>query len=117
MHRLLIGLFLAGSEISDLLDNLIVPSFRAMGDRWSHSDLAVYEERRAVELCTRLLHQLQALLPAPAAEAPRAIGGTLAGDPYSLPTTMLETTLWEAGWRAQSLRLWADGCHARRSRT
>jgi excisionase family DNA binding protein len=102
VRRLLFGLFLAGSEISELLDSLIVPSFRAMGDKWSHGDLAVYEERRAVELCTRLLHQLQALLPAPTAGAPRAIGGTLTGDPYSLPTTMMETALWEAGWRSQS---------------
>jgi methanogenic corrinoid protein MtbC1 len=41
-------------------------------------------------------------LPTPPPDAPQAIGGTLVGDPYSLPTTMLEIALGEAGWQAQS---------------
>lgn len=101
-RRLLLGSYLAGASAVELLDDLIAPAFRAIGDRWAHGEVAIYAERRAVELCTRELHQLRMFLPAPAPEAPQAIGGTLAGDPYSLPTTMLEIALREAGWRAQS---------------
>lgn len=42
-------------------------------------------------------------LPIPDAEAPLAIGGTLANDPYWLATTMAELVLREAGFRAESL--------------
>jgi excisionase family DNA binding protein len=102
LRGLLFGRYLAGTSVADLLDELVVPAFREIGDKWSHGDLAIYEEHRAVELCTRLVHQLKMLLPVPGSDAPRAIGGTLTGDPYSLPTTMLETALTEAGWRAES---------------
>ncbi|HNU44867.1 MAG TPA: helix-turn-helix domain-containing protein [Phycisphaerae bacterium] len=99
---LLFGLYLAGTPAAEILDDLIAPAFRALGDQWAHGELAVYEERRAVEMCTRLLHQLRMFLPSPAPDAPQAIGGTLAGDPYSLPTMMLELALREVGWRAES---------------
>jgi excisionase family DNA binding protein len=100
--RLILGSYLAGTPAAHILDDLVAPAFRTIGDRWAHGELAIYEERRAVEICTRVLFQLRAMLPVPAAEAPQAIGGTLSGDPYSLPTTMLEIALREAGWRAQS---------------
>jgi methanogenic corrinoid protein MtbC1 len=101
-RRLLLGSYLVGTPAVELLDDLVAPAFRAIGDRWAHGEVAIYAERRAVELCSRELHQLRMFLPAPPPEAPQAIGGTLTGDPYSLPTTMLEIALREAGWRAQS---------------
>lgn len=102
IRRLVFGSYLAGVPAAEILDDLVAPAFRAIGDRWAHGAVAVYEERRAVEVCTRELHQLRMFLPTPPPDAPLAIGGTLAGDPYSLPTTMLEIALREAGWRAQS---------------
>lgn len=36
------------------------------------------------------------------AEAPVAFGAALEGDPYTLPTAMVEITLPEAGWQAMS---------------
>lgn len=101
-RRLVLGSYLAGTPAVELLDDLVAPAFRALGERWARGALAIYAERRAVELCARELHQLRMFLPDPRADAPQAIGGTLAGDPYSLPTTMLEIVLREAGWRAQS---------------
>jgi MerR family transcriptional regulator, light-induced transcriptional regulator len=102
LRGLLLGSYLAGTPAAEILDDLIAPAFRAIGDRWAHGAVAIYEERRAVELCSRELHQLRMFLPTPSSDAPQAIGGTLAGDPYSLPTTMLELALREAGWQAQS---------------
>jgi methanogenic corrinoid protein MtbC1 len=51
----------------------------------------------------RVLHELRASLPAANNEAPRAVGGSLGDDISSLPTTMVELVLREAGWRAVSL--------------
>jgi len=98
----ILGAYLAGTSAVEILDDVITPAFRAIGERWAHGALSIYEERRAVELCSRELQRLRMLLPLPASDAPCAIGGTLAGDPYSLPTTMIEIALCEAGWRAQS---------------
>lgn len=102
-RRLVVNLYLSGHKVSDICDDVIAPAFHDIGDRWEHGETEVYEERRAVELSTRLLFELRSLLPRPGQAAPGAIGGTLQDDPYTLPTKMVELALHEAGWRAQSL--------------
>lgn len=102
VRRLVFNLYLGGHPVTDICDAVIAPAFHDIGDRWSHGSTEVYEERRGVEICLRVLHQLRAALTAPDESAPQAIGGTLEGDFYSIPTTMVELALIEAGWRAQS---------------
>jgi MerR family transcriptional regulator, light-induced transcriptional regulator len=46
---------------------------------------------------------LRTALPAPRTDAPRALGCTLPGDEYQLPTALTELCLLERGWRAESL--------------
>ncbi len=101
-RQLVLGRYLAGASAERILDQVVAPAFTAIGEKWSHGALAIYEERRAVEMCTRLLHQLSMYLPTPSRDAPHAIGGTLADDPYSIATMMVELVLCEAGWRARS---------------
>ncbi len=102
VRSLVLGQYLAGRSAAEILDECVAPAFHGLGERWAHGQLAVYEERRAVELLTALLHQWRLLLPATPPRAPLAIGGTLAGDPYALPTIMVEIALCEAGWCARS---------------
>jgi methanogenic corrinoid protein MtbC1 len=49
----------------------------------------------------RFLRELLGTMPAPPEDAPYAIGGTLAGDGYTLAAHMAEIVLREAGWRAE----------------
>jgi len=96
------NLFLAGYPAVEICDQVVAPAFRRLGDRWQHGEIEIYQERRGSEICLKFLHELRVSLPSPAAEAPLAIGGTLEGDHYALPTTMAELVLREAGWSAQS---------------
>lgn len=96
--------YIAGWSAAEICDRAIAPAFTELGVRWQHRDLEVYEERRGVEVCREVLFELRQAVPANGGAAvPRAIGGTLAGDWYSLPTAMAEIALREAGWWAQSL--------------
>jgi methanogenic corrinoid protein MtbC1 len=74
-----------------------------VGDGWECGDVEVYEEHRAVEILVLLLHDLRLVLASAAADAPLAIGGSIEGDCYDLPTRMVELTMRELGWRASSL--------------
>ncbi len=102
-HRIAVDLYLARQPLFQVFDQVVAPAFHALGARWQHGEIDVYQERRGVEICSRLLHVFRMMLPPPAPEAPRAIGGAPEGDPYALPTAMVELTLREAGWRADSL--------------
>ncbi len=99
----LINLYLARHSVADICDTVVAPAFEALGSKWQHGELEVYQERRGGEICFRAMVELRSFLPPPAPDAPLAIGGTLEHDPYTLPTIMVEMTLHEIGWRAESL--------------
>jgi hypothetical protein len=65
--------------------------------------MEVYEERRACETCSRVIHELRRAVGTGKIGGPVAMGGTLDGDPYTLAACMSELVLRDCGWRANSL--------------
>jgi excisionase family DNA binding protein len=102
LRQIVLGIYLAGEPLAEICDRLLAPAFAKIGHGWESGNIAVYQERRAVEICQRLLFELRSLVPEPPSGAPLAIGGTLADDPYKLATSMVELALREAGWQAES---------------
>ena len=102
-RQIAIDMYLAEHSVSVLCDDVFAAAFREIGQRWSCGEAEVYHERRGCEITLRVLHELRAVLPAPPADAPLAIGGATSGDQYSLGTTMAELVLRDAKWNAVSL--------------
>jgi excisionase family DNA binding protein len=103
LSALLLGLYLGGRSLAELADKILAPAFVSLGTSWAHGQIEVYQERRAVELVRKTLHELSRVLPPPAADAPLALTATLEGDPYTLPVAIAELVLRDAGWKATSL--------------
>jgi len=103
VHRIVFDLYLAKQSICDIGDRVIADTFRQIGDKWECNELEPYEERRACEIFGRVLTQLRSVMPSIPETAPLAIGGTLEGDVYRVPTMLVELVLRESGWRAESL--------------
>lgn len=101
LRALTVNLYLAGRSLMEICDRVLAPGCNALGDLWEHGQAAVYQERRACELCHRVLHELETLLAPPPAGARRALGGS--PDHYSLSSGMVALVLRELGWRAESL--------------
>ena len=99
-RQIILDLYLANHSIAEICDRVIAPVFHQLGDRWDHGEVAVYQERRAVEILHRLLFSLREMLPNPSQTGSLAIGATLPGDPYSLPGLMVELALLEFDWQA-----------------
>ncbi len=98
-----LGWFVAGMSLAAICDRLLAPAFHRIGHDWQHGAIEVYREHRAVELATRLLHEIRATLPEPAQRAPRALTAALEDDPYTLPMLMCALVLREIGWRDEPL--------------
>ena len=84
-------------------DEFIAATMTEIGDAWDCGKLEVYQERRACEICARLLHEFRRLIPSAPENAPLALGGTPAGDHYTLATQVVETVLRESHWRSVNL--------------
>lgn len=101
--RIILDLYLSGSSVAEICDLVIAPVFHAVGDLWQCGEARVYEERRACELCQRVVHELRRAVGGGPESGPVAMGGTLDGDPYTLATSLVEVLLRNVGWRASSL--------------
>ena len=101
--RVVLDMYLRNTSVADICDMTIAPAFQFIGDMWRCGDMDIYEERRACETCTRVIHELRRAVGAGQADGPIATGGTLDGDPYTLAASMSELVLRDCGWRARSL--------------
>ena len=102
-RQVAIDLYLAEHSVATICDDVLAAAFRQIGDLWACGEAEVYQERRGCEITLRILHELRMLLPPPPGDAPVALGGSAAGDQYSLGTTMAELVLRDAKWNAVSI--------------
>jgi MerR family transcriptional regulator, light-induced transcriptional regulator len=101
-RQIVFDLYLAKHSPSVIFDEVIAAAFRAIGDRWACHDAEVYQERRGCEIALRVLFDLRRVQQVPERKW-LAIGGTIEGDLYSLPSTMAELVLRDSGFCATSL--------------
>lgn len=101
-RQIVLDLFLANFPISTLCDDVIAAAFREIGERWSCHSASVYQERRGCEITLWILHELRRVIP-PARHKHVALGGTISGDHYELPSAMAELVLRSCGYDAQNL--------------
>ncbi|MDZ4850530.1 MAG: helix-turn-helix domain-containing protein [Pirellulaceae bacterium] len=102
-RQLVIDLYLAEHSLSVICDGVLCASFADIGDRWSCGTAEIYQERRGCEIALHILKDLRSLIPSTPTGAPLAMGGSPAGDLYSLGTAMAELVLRDSRWNAVSL--------------
>ena len=101
-RQVVFDLYLARHPLCVICDEVIAGAFRDIGHRWACNEADTYQERRGCEIALRILFDLRRRQNLPM-KSPLAIGGTIEGDVYALPSTMAELVLREAGWNATSL--------------
>ena len=98
-RAILLGQYRAGRGIDDLLDRLAAPAMAQVGIGWAEGRISVHEEHVATLGLLGILLDLRSLIPVAADTALLALGGAPEGDPYLLPSLMVELTLADLGWR------------------
>jgi MerR family transcriptional regulator, light-induced transcriptional regulator len=99
---LLVQRYLEGQSLASLVDGPIRIALEQIGTLWQHGPDGIFREHRATDDCLLALQQLRLLVPVPA-NAPIAVGGACAGDPYFVPTLAVATVLAGEGFDAVNL--------------
>jgi methanogenic corrinoid protein MtbC1 len=90
-----------GTTIVDLVEQVISPPLRAIGQAWHDGDLTIWVEHRASAIIERALGDL---LPNPRGRRRgTAMVAAVSGDLHSLPTIMATVALREANWEVHHL--------------
>lgn len=103
VRGLLLSQFLSGRSVIEIADGPVREAMQRIGELWRHTESGIFLEHRATEILTRALTHLQSVVPAPAPDAPLAIGCSPTGDPYVLPTMIAALVLEASGFRTQNL--------------
>ncbi len=92
--------FLSGARVADLCDGPIREGLQSIGDLYKSHDEGIAIEHGAVDSCIQALNTIRHSLMNSDEDAPVAVGGAAAGDPYILPSLSAAVVLEEAGFRA-----------------
>ncbi len=102
VRRIITQHFTVHESVAAVADDLLAPCFQEIGKSWVNGKTDVYQERRAVGLTHQVMLEVRRLLPA-ATGGRIAIGCSLSGDDYLLPTTIVEMVLRQNGIAAHNL--------------
>lgn len=102
-RRIILDLYLQNTPLETIFDKVLTPAFAEIGEKWGCGEVAIYQERTACLICSKILHTLEDAIPSPAPPAPLAIGSTLTGDFYEIPTQMVSLVGKQQGFRTKSL--------------
>lgn len=95
--------YLAGASVASLCDGALRSAMCRLGELWRHGDGGIAVEHHATSICIQVVEQLRQFLPEPRGDAPVAVGGGTADDPYLVPSQMAGVVLTECGYRAINL--------------
>jgi MerR family transcriptional regulator, light-induced transcriptional regulator len=97
------SLYLAGWSLATIFDGPVRNALARIGHLWHGGGSGIVVEHRATQTCVQAVAQLRAWLPSLSADAPVAVGGAPAGDPYMIPSQMAAAVLAEAGYADRDL--------------
>jgi len=90
-----------GTKVVVLLQRVLVPALRQMGDGWHRGDVPIWAEHRASAIAERILGDL---VPNPRGRRRGVVAvASITGDHHSLPSTMATVAMRDANWHVHHL--------------
>jgi len=100
-RRLVAGLTEDGVSVTTVVQDVLTPALRRIGEEWSAGRLTISEEHRASAIVERILGEHH---PTPRGRRRgTVVVAALAGDRHSLPTAMAAAALRDDNWHVHHL--------------
>lgn len=104
-RALILAEYVRGTSVAGLCDGLVKETLHLVGKLWKQngSTVGIGIEHEATDQFIQALGQIRSLRQLPSANAPVAVGGAIAGDPYIIPSLMAATVLEDLGFDVTNL--------------
>lgn len=96
--EILICAHLNGKHLIEIIDEMICPSLRKIGDKWFEGEITVAQEHLATRTVINAVYKLRNSLTVPEPTGKLAICCALEGEFHELPTHLAQITLENEGW-------------------
>ena len=89
---------LEGKPLTEIIDRLVCPSMREIGELWHRNEIGIAQEHLATRTVVSALYKLRSALPVPEMRNRLAICCAMDGDLHELPTLMAQITIENEGF-------------------
>jgi methanogenic corrinoid protein MtbC1 len=104
-RALIVAEYVRGESVAELCDGLMRQTLHRVGKMWREHDRVegIGVEHEVTDTFIYALGQIRSLVVLPGSDAPVAVGGAIAGDPYIIPSLMAATVLEDLGFDVTNL--------------
>ena len=89
---------LEGKPLVEIIDRLVCPAMREVGDLWHRGEIGITQEHLATRTAVSALYKLRSALPVPEMKNCLAICCAMEGDLHELPTLMAQIAIENEGF-------------------
>lgn len=89
---------LEGKPLTEIIDRLVCPAMREIGELWHQNEISVAQEHLATRTAVSALYKLRNALPVPEMQNRLAICCAMDGDLHELPTLLAQMTIENEGF-------------------
>ncbi len=89
---------LEGKPLTEIIDCLVCPAMREIGELWHQNEISVAQEHLATRTAVSALYKLRNALPVPEMQNRLAICCAMDGDLHELPTLLAQMTIENEGF-------------------
>ncbi len=93
------SLYMSGTGITDLYDNVVSKAMAEIGYRWKRKEISIEQEHIATNKLVKALIRLQGKLTAKPGNGLKALCASLEGEFHELPVLMVGNALEYHGWK------------------
>lgn len=102
-RALVVAAYVRGASLAWLCDVPMRGALEHAGTLWQEDLAGIGIEHESTDVFIQTLNQIRTLRPPSPADAPVAIGGAIAGDPYTIPSLMAAAVLEDLGFEVINL--------------
>lgn len=89
---------LEGKPLTEIIDHLVCPAMREIGELWHQNEISVAQEHLATRTAVSALYKLRNALPVPEMQNRLAICCAMDGDLHELPTLLAQMAIENEGF-------------------
>jgi excisionase family DNA binding protein len=89
--------YLEGKPLTEIIDRIVCPTMREIGESWHRNEISVAQEHLATRTAISALYKLRNALPVPEMKNRSAICCAMEGDFHELPTLLAQMTIENEG--------------------
>ncbi len=88
---------LEGKPLTEIIDRLVCPAMREIGELWHREEISVAQEHLATRTVISAVYKLRSALPVPEMKSGLAVCCAMEGDLHELPTLLAQITVENEG--------------------